>query len=155
MIKQKTKRDVLKYLQENIVAVIATVGTNKKPEAATIHYFMDDDFNFYFVTRKHTRKFKNLQENNDVAIVVGTQVAPFTAQMEGKAFLLSKEKEIMDFIKKLKTKALKDLYLGYLPISPFPAIAGVDYALFKVKINWLRWMSFDEKSKKEIYTQII
>ena len=72
MNKEISKQEVLKFLKEKELAVVSTVSAAGKPEAATVIYFIDDDFSFYFITRRNTRKFENLQLNNNVALVVGT-----------------------------------------------------------------------------------
>ena len=79
MNKEISKQGALKFLKEKQLAVVSTVSAEGKPESATVLYFIDDDFNFYFITRRNTRKFGNLQStNNNVAIVVGTELAPVT-----------------------------------------------------------------------------
>ena len=146
------------FLRENNLAVIATVTTNaeSRPEAAVIHYFTDDLFNFYFITRRHTRKFKNLQLNPHIAIVVGTTLMPHTIQMEGVAELLKEKEELLDFQRRIQLRPeLHNLYLGAFSGSVFPKIRGLDFAVFRVKIKWLRWMDLDEETLDEKYHQIL
>ena len=82
MNKEMSKQEILKFLKEKELAVVSTVSAASKPESATVIYFIDDELNFYFVTRRNTRKFENLQLNNNVAIVVGTELMPVTVQIE-------------------------------------------------------------------------
>ncbi len=102
-----------------------------------------------FVTRRHTRKFENLMENKNVAIVVGTVPAATTVQINGVAELMGAEGE--EFLKKLtENPDLKEFYYG-----PFLGISGIDFAVFKVKINWLRYLYLDTETMREEYYQII
>lgn len=149
--KSSIKRQALEFLKNKEIAVISTVSENNEPTAATILFSVDDDFNFYFITRRQTRKFKNLQINKNIAIVVGTELEPGTIQIQGEAQLL-KENEAEKFIKEMtkNKKDLLDLYSG-----PFLSISGIDFAIFKVKINWMRYLKLDLEEMKEEYHQII
>ena len=150
MNKEISKQEVLKFLKEKELAVVSTVSAAGKPEAATVIYFMDDDFSFYFITRRNTRKFENLQLNNNVAIVVGTELMPITVQIEGTAELVTGEKGESLVTEIAKRPQIQSLYFG-----PFLELKGIDFAAFKVKINWLRWLSVDPETGKEDYSQII
>lgn len=150
MNKEISKQEVLKFLKEKALAVVSTISIEGKPEAATVIYFIDDDFEFYFITRRNTRKFKNLQSNNNVALVVGTELMPVTVQIEGAAELITDEKGDVLVAEIAKRPQIQSLYFG-----PFLELKGVDFAAFKVKINWLRWLSVDPETGKENYSQII
>ncbi len=150
MNKEISKQEVLKFLKEKQLAVVSTASSAGKPEAATVIYFIDDDFNFYFVTRRNTRKFENLQSNSNVAIVVGTELLPVTVQIEGTAELVSGEDGELLMAEIIKRPQIQSLYFG-----PFLELKGIDFAAFKVKINWLRWLSVDPETGREDYSQII
>lgn len=138
------------FLLKNILCVISTVTDKCKPQAAVSVFMADENFNFYFVTREHTRKFENLKKNHGVAIVIGLEPAPFTAQIEGEAHYLSGDARDTFMKEFAKRKDLQDLYTG-----PFLNMPGVDFAIFKVDINWLRYMEMDPATQKESYYQII
>lgn len=149
--KAKLKRQALEFLKNKEIAVISTLSENNEPTTATILFSVDDDFNFYFITRRQTRKFKNLQKNKGVAIVVGTELEPGTIQMQGEAQLLEGNETEKFFGEMSKNKKdLLNLYSG-----PFLSISGIDFAIFKVKINWMRYLRLDLEEMKEEYYQII
>ncbi len=149
--KEGLKRRAFGFLNEKEVAVISTISENNEPTAATILFSIDDDFNFYFITRRQTRKFKNLQINKSVAIVVGTELEPGTIQMQGEAQLLEGN-EAENFFKEISEnkKDLLKLYYG-----PYLLVPGLDFAIFKVKINWMRHLRLDLEKMIEEYHQII
>ena len=149
--KTELKKQALEFLKNKEVAVISTLSENNEPSVATILFSVDDDFNFYFITRRQTRKFKNLQINKTIAIVVGTELEPGTIQMQGEVQLL-KGNEVENFIGEMSKnkKDLLNLYSG-----PFLSISGIDFAIFKVKINWMRYLRLDLEEMKEEYHQII
>jgi len=147
---EQLKVKVLDYLRHKQLAVIATASIKGEPEAATIGYFIDDNFDFYFITRRQSRKFKNLIENRMAAIVVGTELAPTTVQMQGTAHLLEDGKEELE--KKLKNNP--DIEAIYFYTGPFSKLKGMDYAMFKVVPYWLRWMDLDLETGEEKYHQL-
>ncbi len=150
MNKEISKQEALKFLKEKVLAVVSTVSPTGKLESATVMYFVDDEFNFYFVTRLNTRKSDNLRTNSNIAVVVGTELAPVTVQIEGTAELINNEggKILMDEI--AKRPQIQGLYFG-----PFLRLEGVNFGAYKVKINWLRWLSIDPETGEENYSQII
>ena len=132
------KQKALDFLRKNVLSVVATVTADSKPNAATVLYYVDDDLNFYFVTRRQTRKFANMSTNRHVAVVVGVGDMPGTIQMEGEAELM--EEGLEHFMKQLEQhEQLLQLYFG-----PFTHIQGLDFAIFKVRIDWFRLESMEK-----------
>jgi len=146
-----TKQQILDFLKTNALAVAATVSPKNEPQAATVIYMADDDFNFYFVTRRHTRKVENLESNKNVALVVGTQAAPITIQANGEAELLNEKNELGQFIQKLSEKKnLEEMYYG-----PFLNLPGLDFVVFKVKPKWMRALYLNTETQKEEFYQLV
>src|SRR6056297_1910368 len=90
-----TRQDVLNYLQapDRVVAALASVNFDGSPRAATIYYFVDNDFNFYFLTAAHTQKYNNLTRNPDASIAIGFGPGYTCVQGEGTVELLEKGSE--------------------------------------------------------------
>ncbi len=146
---EELKQKALEFLKRNILAVVSTVTSDGKPNAATVLYHVDDDLNFYFVTRKSSRKFENLAANNNVAIVVGVGGEPRTIQMEGQA--QQSEGVLAKFMENLgKLGDLEKLYFG-----PFLHIPGLDFTIFRVRIDWLRIVDVGEELKMEEYFRVV
>lgn len=76
-------------LKNNALCVLATASKSGKPEAATIDFAIDENYNVYFATRVSYRKYKNLKEN-PVASIVVTE-APKTVQIDGTVTELKDE----------------------------------------------------------------
>jgi uncharacterized pyridoxamine 5'-phosphate oxidase family protein len=146
---QITKETVFSYLREQKLGVIATVLPENKPEAATIDYFIDDNWNIYFLTHEESRKVNNLRKNNTVAMVVGTTLATHTAQIEGTAQIITPtDTEFSDLL--IHFAGMKTLYA-----SPLLKIDGINLVIVKVTITWLRWLELNEETKRETFTTII
>lgn len=156
-VPEDVKKSAMDFLKSNFISVVATVSKENKPEAATVYYWIDNDLNFFFMTHQHSRKFINLQSNNRIAMVVGSVFEPRTVQIEGEAEWLTTYEQMKVFLDQLiHHPNLDKLYHGgFVPKNPFPNIPGIDFAMCKVKIDWLRSMDIDPKTEKIHYHQIL
>lgn len=78
---------------ESLTAVVGSCPPDGNVHVATVYYYVDRDFNFYFLTAKNTQKYWNLLENPNAAIVVGFGPSYTTVQGQGPALLLEKSSE--------------------------------------------------------------
>ena len=113
-------------------------------------FYLDNDFNFFFITRTDSRKAGNLSTNKNVSVVIGTELGVSTLQMSGIANSVSGAGQ-KEFIENLS----KDTDLSALFYGPFLNISGINFTLYKVKINWARWLTLDITRLKEVYYQLI
>ena len=87
---QMNLEDVSTFLDQNGTCVLATLGSDNQPMAATVGFSHRPDFSIIIATNKKTRKYQNLKNNPKVAIVVSV-TAPKTVQYEGIAKELTAE----------------------------------------------------------------
>jgi general stress protein 26 len=85
------KTKILKFLNDQKLAVIATSGpTRPAPESALVAFAEDDELCVYFQTGIHTRKAANLKVNPHVSFVIGLGLDDMiTVQYEGRATQLT------------------------------------------------------------------
>ena len=144
MDKEKIKKEVLEFLKSKVVAVIATVSPDDTPEAATIHYVVDDDLNFYFMSETNSRKVQNIATNNKVALVVGTEDIPVTVQIQGEVSPIDNGEELMQRFHQLAEASNQGNYK--------PLLEGLKGrpggSFYKVKPTWLQWTDFRESSNE-------
>lgn len=65
-----TLKEVLYFIKRHDLAIVATSNDNK-PQAAVVEYCELDDLTIIIDTLRTSRKYKNLQSNKRVAIVIG------------------------------------------------------------------------------------
>ncbi len=162
---KKTYDEMIRYLRSQLVTVIATVSPDGKPHAATVFFWINDvtdaGFKLYFVTRRHTWKYKNLRGGNDaIAMVIGTEFAPVTVQIDGMAELLESNDgmaNLPDLKKQLAKKPLQSrLYAGaFYPKNPFPDIAGEDFAVFRITPLRVQYMRRKKGARAIEHVQIL
>ena len=140
------KKATLQFLKEPdcLTAVIGSCSTDGDTHVATVYYYVDDNFDFYFLTATHTRKYKNLLENPNAAIVVGFGPAYTTIQGRGSAVLLTKasaeEKEAIAHIK----KRLQDHNDETWPIFQLDSYAKESIAVFKFIPKKLQLLNLEQ-----------
>lgn len=124
--------DVKQFLFQFYDCAIATVNTDSHPEAATVGYTVDENFQIMFATNIGTRKAVNLKSNQKVALVVGFD-GPKTVQIEGVAEVVDKE----------DNKARIEMHLQKIPgAKEFADKEGQTYYL--ITPNWLRFTDYTQ-----------
>ena len=83
-----TKQDILDFIKSHRLAVVSTASKDGKPEAAIVEFGELDDLTIIIDTLTTSRKYKNLQTNKNVAIVIGWD-NDITVQIDATANELS------------------------------------------------------------------
>src|SRR3989344_7775908 len=145
--KEELKQKSFEFLKSRNTAVLATVSVDGKPQAATIYYIIDDDFNFYFITGSETGKFKNLKAKEDVALVVGFGPEPTTVHVGGKASILpenERSKILLEYADLLRVNE-------EIPILKLKDHGSVE--VFKITPTFLAWLCLDKINFPEAYSE--
>lgn len=141
------QREARAFLQKHKTCVLGTLAADGEPQGATMTYICDDDFNFYFVTRKESRKHRNLLADPRVSIVVGVDPeAPGTAQAQGKAEVLNEPHFMIHYFEKIVDISAPEWW-------PLFALEGMDFVFFKVTPTWLRWLNLDAGTYPRTYRE--
>lgn len=128
MTDDQIKNRIKEFFKNNMLTVIATVDSDThKPESAVIGFAEKDDLSIVFVTSNASRKYKNLQNNQNVSFVIGWSPEKGTVQYEGTVRELSgsEETEHRDIM------LLKNPHTGKF-------IAKEDQRYFLVTPTWIR-----------------
>lgn len=158
---KNTKEAALTFLQQpdRLTAVIASCPGDGDTHAATVYYYVDSNFNFYFLTATNTKKYNNLLENPNAAIVVGFGPSYTTIQGQGVTQLLKKgsdeENQAIAHIK----KRLQDHNNETWPVFQLDAYDSETIAVFRLIPDQLTLLNLEETSgltiTKEDVQQII
>lgn len=138
------RADALNFLRENTTAVIAT-SFNDEPSASTVYSFVDDEFNFYFITTRNTSKYINLQMNPQAAVVVGTGPRHISVQAKGVAHLIADEAErdrILAILTGIRERA-KDPSMLW-PIEQLSNFKDRNKVAFMIAPTLLMYMNMDD-----------
>jgi general stress protein 26 len=122
-LKQDTLKDsIIEFIAERSLCVIATVGQDSKPESAIVGFSHTDQLELIIGTSTTSRKYANLIQNPQVAIVIGDEKGE--VQYEGSAEILPsgeyKNMVVEAHIKKLPGAAeyREDPTQAYIKVHP-------------------------------------
>jgi len=76
------KHDVLSFIQNHQLMLLATTHVDGRPEAAVVEFAETEDLGVIFDTLKTSRKYANLKRDPRIAVVIGWDEAK-TVQLEG------------------------------------------------------------------------
>jgi general stress protein 26 len=128
--------EVFQFMKNQRLAVLATVGEDRKPEAALMGFAVTPELEIIFDTVKSSRKYPNLKNNPRVAWVIGC-TSEITVQYEG----LAAELEGEELTKYQKT------YFAVFPDGPArQSWPGITY--FVVRPKWVRYCDYDPRRRR-------
>lgn len=116
---------ITSFVHAHSQGVITTVTKSGRLQGSVINVFDLDNYQLAFMTRKNTRKAKNLQDNPTVVFVTYDPFSRSEVEIEGVAHLVE-EKEQEDTILTLIDEAAKE---GRWHVSPYVS-KDDDFALY-------------------------
>lgn len=116
------------FLSQHETCVLATVKADGTPQAATVGFSHNEKFEVLIGTNKKSRKYQNLIERPNIAMVVGFEGAK-TVQLEGTAKEVSPTED--------RLKAHYDKVPGAMK---FKDQEGQTY--FEITSTWLRFTDY-------------
>jgi general stress protein 26 len=132
-----TQQKVLDFLKRHEDCVMATVGDSGLPQAAVVGFSETPQLELMIGTTKASRKYRNLQQNPHVAIVVGFS-GSITVQYEGTARVLSGA-ELAD--------------RQQLHFQKIPGVVHYkddpDQVYFSISPTWVRYTDFTQEQPVE------
>jgi general stress protein 26 len=136
----ESREQLLEFLKNNNVGVLATASNAGMPHAATVYITFDQALNIYFVTRKGTRKSQNIHANSQAALAIYNAATQTTLQAEGTAIEVSESSKtqwVFSDIWRIATQTSPD--------SPPPQtqlIGAGAYTAYKLSAPSLRLATF-------------
>jgi nitroimidazol reductase NimA-like FMN-containing flavoprotein (pyridoxamine 5'-phosphate oxidase superfamily) len=107
MHKHDPQKRYRQFIDTHNVGVISTVDVNNQPSGSIVYYCFDED-NFYFSTKKDSKKLRNIHLNNLVAFTLGSDKDTYTVQIQGVAEEIYDIQEKAICLKKIKERANRD-----------------------------------------------
>ncbi len=142
MDQQLLPNDVLEFIKNNRLGVLATVSPNHMPEAAFVYYGSDEELHIYCCTFKDSRKFHNITSNKRVAFVIGQEIRAMTLQLEGTARIISNSKEKTEVMEKYAKKATANPESVFFP--PLVSLTAESPMEFlEITIEWFKFSVFE------------
>lgn len=146
-----THQKVHAFLRHHPMGVLSTVSSDGAPWGAAIYYVVDEDFNFYFVTRAETYKYQNLDKNPVAAITIADADSQTTVQAAGKISRIPAE-DYMDivFTKLAKVRPKDDPHWA----PPLSKIQAGNYMPLRLTPTKLHYADYKDR-KADIHADYI
>jgi general stress protein 26 len=127
------KQLVLNFIKKHFLAVISSVDQERnRPESAVLEFGENENLELVFDTLKTSRKYKNLQTNQNVSFVIGWD-ENITVQYEGVAENISGE----------AANPYKEVYWAKNPDAK-RWITNPDIRYFRVAPIWIRYSDLNK-----------
>lgn len=148
---QEIKDKAFKFIKEQHFAVVATASVKGEPQAATMAFFVENDFTFYFISINGSKKLENLKNNDNVAIVIGFGPQAMTIQGGGKAKITN------DVPDDLFQKMVGSVPNADITKWPILKLAKNGFSTITIRPKWLEWLDLnpDSESYQEDFYKII
>lgn len=150
-MKKINKREIInsarKFLKSQKTMVLASISNNLEPEAATVYFVSDDDFNLFFMTSEKSKKTENLKVNGKVAFVMGWGPEVITIQGGGIAKELAK-REAETFYGLIKKVAFESANQW-----PLLQLAKNGYCTFKITPLWMSYLNMEKEKYPDIASE--
>lgn len=109
--------------REQKYCVVATAAQNAKPEAALVGYAVTKDQKILIATSMRSRKYRNIEQNNKVSLVIGENFSESNIQVDGVTRIIEdlEEVKISDEIfygAHPEAKQFKDENTMFISITP-------------------------------------
>jgi uncharacterized pyridoxamine 5'-phosphate oxidase family protein len=129
----------LQFIRTKRYAVISTCGSNNQPEAALIGFGTTENIELIFGTYSSSRKYKNIKENDKVALVIGWDEDYITVQYEGIAKEVTGE-ELEPLISEFYAQVPEAVVYKNHPEQTY----------FKVSPKWIRYADGPQENISEV-----
>ena len=122
------------FIKQHLLGIVTTVNVVNKPEAALVGIAVTENLEIIFDTIKASRKYQNILQNPEVALVIGWDNET-TVQYEGKATILGDDDEAL---------RLKEIYFEVYPdgLDRVKTMEGLVH--IKITPEWLRYSNYNE-----------
>ncbi len=143
------KKLFIEFLKGINAAVLSTVSPENQPMSAMIYFISDDNLNFYFMS-KNTMKTRNIESNNKVALLIGNEKAPVSAQVHGEV-----EKIMGGVVFDEKRDRLIQSMIHNSFSPPIFEVEGEEINIYKLTPTWIRWFDLRKPTEEKGFKQIL
>jgi uncharacterized pyridoxamine 5'-phosphate oxidase family protein len=124
------------FLRRHPMGVLSTVSLTGEPWGSAIYFVTDEDFNFYFVTRAGTYKYKNLERKGVASLTIADPATQTTVQVFGKVTPLPVQEYMDVFFEKFAALRPKNDYAWQPPVDKVHAGSFMPLKLTPTRLQY-------------------
>ncbi|PIR64631.1 MAG: hypothetical protein COU63_01265 [Candidatus Pacebacteria bacterium CG10_big_fil_rev_8_21_14_0_10_36_11] len=152
MVKTYSVQEVYEFMKKTSIMSAAFCHQNNKPLSTILLFAIDEDFTMYFATLSSSYKAKAIEENNQISISVWEH-KQMLVQANGSISKINDPAELNTALDKIVESSAT--HEDFWP--PVLQISGHDYAVYKIKLSWLRALDLTSPylvENKSLFTEI-
>lgn len=130
---------IYQFVSQHKLAVVSTINSSGKPEAALVGIAVSDQLEIIFDTVASSRKYANILKNAYVALVIGWDDET-TVQYEGRAEVLGDHAEADKY---------REIYYSAWPDGRERTESWAGLVHIKIMPEWIRFSNFNNPVKIE------
>lgn len=109
--------------------VLATADKAATPHAAAVYFSVDEELCLVFATKIETQKYKNIEQNDQVAVVSYDEVSQTSLQLMGRAVIFDDPSMRDEAVNKMHQFSAS---ISKTELPPAEKIYGGEYAVVKI-----------------------
>lgn len=142
---------VQEFLKQHHMAILSTVSEDGRPWGSAVIFAVDEDLNFFFMTRSDTLKYKNIVANPSVALTIADEADQVTVQSVGRVSRVEAKDYIDVVFKKLAhVKPRGDFQW----VPPVIKVHRGDYMILQYTPSKLQYADF-KQPKTDVHSDYI
>ncbi len=145
----KERGEVMDFLREYPLGALATVGSMGVPEVTTIYFHAQKDFSIYFVTKKETRKVKNVLRRPQASLLTFDEAKLTSAELIGRVEMVNDALEFAQTIEKFHNIVSKRKAGNFVP--PIAQIEAGQYVACKLIPTTIHFKKFAHKLNDKVF----
>lgn len=140
-LSDQDRADIVRFLKDHPIAVLATAGADGTPDASTIYFSVSDDLTLSFTTKRETLKHQNIQANDRVMLVTYDAASQSSVEAGGTAHEVTDPEEAQRIYQGTLNAAHRTGPDNVPPIAKIAAGPYVAYTitLENIKMNVYGW----------------
>ncbi|MCA9325693.1 pyridoxamine 5'-phosphate oxidase family protein [Candidatus Saccharibacteria bacterium] len=140
----ESRNKALAFVRSQQFGVLSTSDKDGQPWGAAIFFLVDDDFNFYFLTRTGTQKFGDIDQNPQVALTVVDRQSQVTVQLAGTVSKVDLNEYAHDLLPKFANLKPDDDEHWHPPVDK---IHSGNYVPLKITPTRLQYADYGQKTE--------
>lgn len=135
----RSYQKIAAYVSRHPVATLSTIDPDGSPHGAVVYVCADDiEPIIYFITKQHTKKYKNLRDRSRVSITIASAADDSTLQADGRAYP-TEDPRIIDMV-------VRKIAQEHAPVKewlpPLAKIHAGAYEIVRVELSFARLSEF-------------
>lgn len=142
----KTEELISTFLAEHYSGIVATADSQAIPHAAVVYYLPEPDFSLFFATKEETQKYKNIEENKQIAFVIYDEKSQTTLQITGHVVIVEDGERRRETLRNMTNTSLA---LSETLLPPAYKLTAGDYKVLQLIPQVMKLAVYARSEKNE------